>query len=77
MASVEPPHVAAHVAYRPGTRHRVDRGAPGLAILAGEPTRAGERPEVGPGAAAWLRLLARRGAARPVVGRGADRPRFR
>jgi len=46
VASVEPPHVAAHVAYRPGTRHRVDRGAPGLAILAGEPMRAGERPEV-------------------------------
>ncbi len=46
VVSVEPPHVAAHVAYRPGTRHRVDRGAPGLAILAGEPKRTGERPEV-------------------------------
>jgi DNA-binding IclR family transcriptional regulator len=46
VASVEPPNVAAHVAYRPGTRHPIDRGAPGLAILAGEPKRAGERPEV-------------------------------
>ena len=43
VVSVEPPHVAAHVAYRPGNRHRVDRGAPGLAILAGEPKRTGGR----------------------------------
>jgi DNA-binding IclR family transcriptional regulator len=46
VASVEPPNVAAHVAYRPGTRHPVDRGAPGLAILSGEPKKPGERPEV-------------------------------
>jgi DNA-binding IclR family transcriptional regulator len=46
VASVEPPHGPAHVAYRPGSRHPVDRGAPGLALLAGGRPRAGERPEV-------------------------------
>ncbi|GAA3397894.1 IclR family transcriptional regulator [Cryptosporangium minutisporangium] len=37
VASVEPHGSAAHVAYRPGTRHPVDRGAPGLALLMSEP----------------------------------------
>jgi DNA-binding IclR family transcriptional regulator len=46
LASVEPPSGPAHVAYRPGTRHPVELGAPGLAILAGGPPRPGERPEV-------------------------------
>jgi DNA-binding IclR family transcriptional regulator len=46
VASVEPPHGPAHVAYRPGSRHPVERGAPGLALLAGARPRAGERPEV-------------------------------
>lgn len=46
VAVVEPRHSLAHVAYRPGTRHSVDRGAPGLALLAGLPPRPGERPEV-------------------------------
>src|SRR4029077_892041 len=44
--SVEPTSLDAHVAYRPGTRHPIDRGAPGLALLAGRPPSAGERPEV-------------------------------
>jgi len=44
--SVEPTSLDAHVAYRPGTRHAIDRGAPGLALLAGRPPSAGERPEV-------------------------------
>ena len=35
--SVEPTSLDAHVAYRPGTRHPIDRGAPGLALLAGRP----------------------------------------
>ena len=35
IESVEPRTTAAHVAYRPGNRHAVDRGAPGLALLAG------------------------------------------
>jgi DNA-binding IclR family transcriptional regulator len=46
VASVEPPHGPAHVTYRPGNRHPVDRGAPGLALLAGARARPGERPEV-------------------------------
>jgi DNA-binding IclR family transcriptional regulator len=33
IASVEPRAAAAHVAYQPGTRHPIDRGAPGLALL--------------------------------------------
>jgi len=44
--SVEPTSLDAHVAYRPGTRHSIDRGAPGLALLAGRPPSAGERAEV-------------------------------
>lgn len=43
---VEPPAATAHVSYRPGLRHPVDRGAPGIALLAGEPPVAGERREV-------------------------------
>ncbi len=45
--SVEPRSLNAHVAYRPGTRHPIDRGAPGLALLAARAARAGERAEVG------------------------------
>ncbi len=45
-AVVQPSGTAMHVAYRPGLRHRVDRAAPGLAILAGAPALPGERPEV-------------------------------
>jgi DNA-binding IclR family transcriptional regulator len=44
--SVEPTSLNAHVAYRPGTRHPVDRGAPGLALLAGRQAMPGERAEV-------------------------------
>src|SRR4051794_40512923 len=44
--SVEPTSLDAHVAYRPGTRHPIDRGAPGIAMLAGRPARSGERREV-------------------------------
>jgi len=46
LMSVEPAVSDAHVTYRPGTRHAVDRGAPGLALLAAGPERRGERPEV-------------------------------
>jgi DNA-binding IclR family transcriptional regulator len=46
LMSVEPVLSAAHVTYRPGTRHRVDRGAPGLALLAAGPEQPGERAEV-------------------------------
>ena len=44
--SVEPSSLNAHVAYRPGTRHAIDRGAPGLALLAGREPVPGERVEI-------------------------------
>lgn len=44
--SVEPRNLDAHVSYRPGTRHPIDRGAPGLALLSALPPRRGERAEV-------------------------------
>jgi DNA-binding IclR family transcriptional regulator len=44
--SVEPTSLAAHVAYRPGTRHPIDRGAPGIALLAGRSQLHEERIEV-------------------------------
>jgi DNA-binding IclR family transcriptional regulator len=44
--SVEPTSLDAHVAYRPGTRHPIDRGAPGLALLAGRPPLPAERAVV-------------------------------
>lgn len=46
LVSVEPRHSTAHVSYRPGVRHPVNRGAPGLALLAGGPPRPQERAEV-------------------------------
>jgi DNA-binding IclR family transcriptional regulator len=46
VESVEPRTSTAHVAYRPGNRHPIDRGAPGLAILAGSPPCPGERDEL-------------------------------
>lgn len=46
IESIEPRTTPAHVAYRPGSRHAVDRGAPGLAMLAGGPSLAGERSDV-------------------------------
>lgn len=44
--SAEPTRTDSVVSYRPGSRHALDRGAPGLAILAGRPPRPGERDEV-------------------------------
>jgi len=46
VTSVEPQHTAAHVVYRPGTRHPVDRGAPGLALLMPEAPSTADRPEL-------------------------------
>lgn len=46
VLAVEPRHSQAHVSYRPGGRHRLDRGGPGIALLAGGPPRPGERAEV-------------------------------
>ena len=46
IESVEPRGSDVHVVYRPGNRHDVDRGAPGLALLAGAPAIVGERSDV-------------------------------
>ncbi|MGY1605554.1 MULTISPECIES: IclR family transcriptional regulator [unclassified Geodermatophilus] len=43
VVSVEPHDTAAHVAYRPGTRHPVGRGAPGLALLVPQPPAPDDR----------------------------------
>lgn len=42
-----PRHADLHITYRPGLRHPVAIAASGIAILAGAPVRASERPEVG------------------------------
>lgn len=51
VSVVEPRSAIAHVTYRPGKRHPVHRGAPGLALLAGAASGVGdgqppERPEI-------------------------------
>ncbi|GAA3735842.1 DNA-binding IclR family transcriptional regulator [Spinactinospora alkalitolerans] len=46
LLTVEPRQSVAHIAYAPGMRHPLDRGAPGLAVLAAWPPRPDERPEV-------------------------------
>lgn len=46
VESLEPTTTQVHLAYKPGLRHPTDRGAPGLAVLAGRPKTADERPEV-------------------------------
>jgi len=43
ITSVEPWDSTAHVVYRPGSRHPVDQGAPGLALLMLESPSAAER----------------------------------
>jgi DNA-binding IclR family transcriptional regulator len=43
VTSVEPQDTRAHVTYRPGTRHPVGRGAPGLALLMPEAPAADDR----------------------------------
>lgn len=46
LASVEPRRSQVHVAYRPGGRHAIQLGAPGLAVLAGRPPRPDEAERV-------------------------------
>ncbi|MEV6635901.1 helix-turn-helix domain-containing protein [Actinoplanes sp. NPDC051470] len=46
VTSVEPQDTQAHVVYRPGIRHPVDRGAPGLALLMADPPGETDRPEL-------------------------------
>lgn len=78
VQSVEPRHSTVHVAYRPGVRHPVDRGAPGLALLAGGPPVAGERPGVAKARrTGWVTshgevLTGMRAVASPVVSRSGE-----
>ncbi|MDA0567627.1 helix-turn-helix domain-containing protein [Streptomonospora sp. S1-112] len=46
LTSVEPRLAPAHVAHAPGVRHPLDRGAPGIALLAAQAPQPHERPEV-------------------------------
>ena len=46
VVTVEPRHSQVHVAYRPGRPHPIDRGGPGVALLAGGPPLPRERREV-------------------------------
>lgn len=46
LTVAEPRGSNIHVAYRAGNRHPADRGASGIAILAGRPSRPGERPAI-------------------------------
>jgi DNA-binding IclR family transcriptional regulator len=46
ITTVEPSTAPMHIVYRSGYRHALDRGASGLAILAGRPAVQGERAEV-------------------------------
>jgi len=46
LLAVEPRHSHAHVAYRPGGRHPIELGAPGIALLSGGLPHPSERPEV-------------------------------
>jgi DNA-binding IclR family transcriptional regulator len=43
---VEPRLSVFHVTYRPGARHELTRGAPGIAILAGRPAHESDSPRV-------------------------------
>ena len=46
VESIEPQTSEIHLAYRPGIRHPVELGAPGLALLAGGPLIHDERADV-------------------------------
>ncbi|GAA3212282.1 IclR family transcriptional regulator [Nonomuraea helvata] len=46
LTVAEPRVSQIHVGYRAGTRHPADRGASGIAILAGRPPLPGERPAI-------------------------------
>jgi DNA-binding IclR family transcriptional regulator len=75
LISVEPHDAAAHVAYRPGTRHPVGRGAPGLALLMPEAPSPGDRDalrearQLGWASSHGEVIAGIRSIAAPVVGR--------
>ncbi|GAA4614842.1 helix-turn-helix domain-containing protein [Actinoallomurus liliacearum] len=76
LAVAEPRDSDFHVAYRAGKRHAVDRGAPGIAILAGRPPHPDERPIVDESRRAGYAVTAGElqsgawGVAAPIVTRG-------
>lgn len=80
LLSVEPRNSHVHVAYRPGVRHPIDHGAPGIAILAGRPPRAEDLPKVAAARAeGWAYshgevLSGMRSVAAPVVDRRGEVP---
>lgn len=80
LLSVEPRRTAVHVSYRPGVRHSIHRGAPGIAILAGRPPTAGEAANVTRARTqGWAYshgevLSGMRSVAAPVVDRRGDVP---
>ncbi|HEX5997743.1 MAG TPA: helix-turn-helix domain-containing protein [Jiangellales bacterium] len=80
LLSVEPRRTHVHVAHRPGARHPIDRGAPGIAILAGRPPLSNERANITAARAeGWAYsfgevLSGMRSVAAPVVDRRGDVP---
>ena len=46
LESLEPTTSQFHITYKPGIRHPIDQGAPGIAILAGGPPASNERTEI-------------------------------
>ena len=74
VSSAEPNDTAAHVVYRPGTRHPLDRGAPGLALLMPEAPSADDRDPLREARqTSWARshgevILGFRSVAAPVLG---------
>lgn len=80
LVSVEPRRSQVHVAYRPGIRHSIHRGAPGLAILAGRPPTADEPASVTRARSqGWAYshgevLSGMRSVAAPVIDRRGDVP---
>ncbi|HEX5598388.1 MAG TPA: IclR family transcriptional regulator [Micromonosporaceae bacterium] len=80
LLSIEPRGSHVHVAYRPGIRHPVHLGAPGIALLAGGPPQPGEPEKVTAARArGWAHsqgevLSGMRSVAAPVRGRRGDVP---
>lgn len=78
VLTVEPRRSQVHVAFRPGRRHAIDRGGPGVALLAGGPQQPDERPEVTAARATGYALTSGdvvpglSSVAAPVVSEGGD-----
>lgn len=80
LVSVEPQRSHVHIAYKPGIRHPIDRGAPGIALLAARPPSPGEPRSVTTARVrGWAYsqgevLSGMRSVAAPVVDRRGDVP---